>query len=139
VWPTFIATLTTRFIGRGLVARMTVGQEHRLRPTRRPPSSFFTHRLEPTAGAFNNHVINSCRYAGRAVRSVCHPWGYWTYLRAATLQARKLAGIATNAVRIRAFVISALCATIAGIMNVSASTVTDSFAGFGAELNRIAS
>ena len=135
--PTFIATLTTLFIGRGLVLGMTGGKNIGF-ADKAPTTSFFT--IGETNGwGFNNQVIIflAITLVGAVVLAATR-WGYETYATGGNLQAAKLAGIATNAVRIRAFVISALCATIAGIMNVSASKGTDSFAGFGAELIVIA-
>src|SRR6266404_1672067 len=113
--PTFIATLTTLFIGRGLVLGMTGGKNIGF-ADKAPTTDFFA--IGETNGwGFNNQVIIFVVIAliGAVVLAATR-WGYETYATGGNLQAAKLAGIATNAVRIRAFVISALCATIAGVM-----------------------
>src|SRR5262245_65639672 len=46
-------------------------------------------------------------------------WGYETYATGGNQLASGYAGINTNKVRIRAFVLSALCATIAGLMHMA--------------------
>ena len=65
-------------------------------------------------------------------------WGYETYAIGGNLAAANLRGINTDLVRIRAFVISSLCAVIAGLLAVAQDKGTDSQAGFGAELIVIA-
>ena len=45
-------------------------------------------------------------------------WGYETYAVGGNELAADYAGIDDRRVRIRAFVLSALCATLAGLMNV---------------------
>ena len=62
-------------------------------------------------------------------------WGYETYATGGNLAAAGLRGIDTDLVRIRAFVISSLCAVIAGLLAVAQAKGTDSQAGFGAELS----
>ena len=56
------------------------------------------------------------------------------YRNSGNLAAANLRGINTDLVRIRAFVISALAAVIAGLLSVAQAKGTDSQAGFGAEL-----
>jgi ribose transport system permease protein len=136
--PTFIATLTTLFIGRGLVLGMTGGKN--IGFADKAVSTGFFAIGEVNDWGFNNQVIAFLLVAviGGVVLSKTR-WGYETYATGGNLLAAKLAGVPTNLVRIRAFVISALCATLAGIMSVATSKGTDSYAGLGAELIVIAS
>jgi ribose transport system permease protein len=65
-------------------------------------------------------------------------WGYETFATGGNEQAAVYAGIPTRLVRIRAYLISSLCATIAGIMTVAQDKGATSQAGFSTELIVIA-
>ena len=66
-------------------------------------------------------------------------WGYETFATGGNEQAAIYAGIPTRLVRIRAYLISSLCATIAGLMAIAQDKGVTSQAGFSAELIVIAS
>ena len=65
-------------------------------------------------------------------------WGYETFATGGNEQAAIYAGIPTRWVRIRAYLLSSLCATIAGLMAIAQDKGTTSQAGLGAELIVIA-
>src|SRR5581483_5325257 len=65
--------------------------------------------------------------------------GWTTYATGGNEQAARYAGINTRFVRMRSYVLSSLCAVIAGLMNVAQSKDADPQFGLGAELVVIAS
>ncbi|MGH6943304.1 MAG: ABC transporter permease, partial [Geminicoccaceae bacterium] len=65
-------------------------------------------------------------------------WGYETFATGGNEQAAVYAGIPTRWVRIRAYLLSSLCATIAGLMAIAQDKGATSQAGLGAELIVIA-
>ena len=135
--PTFIATLSTLFIGRGLVLGMTGGKNIGF-AVKAPESSFFVIG-EMNRFGFSNQIVVFLIVA--LIGGVVLAWtrfGYETYATGGNLTAANLRGINTDLVRIRAFVISAMCAVIAGLLAVAPAKGTDSQAGFGAELIAIA-
>src|SRR6185295_1081460 len=66
-------------------------------------------------------------------------WGYETFATGGNEQAAIYAGIPTRWVRVRAYLLSSLCATIAGLMAVTQDKGTSPQAGLSAELIVIAS
>ena len=134
--PAFIATLTMLFIGRGLVLGLTGGQNIGFAAKGSDP--FFLLGVNNALG-FNNQIILFIIVAiiGGLVLAYTR-WGYETYATGGNALASGYAGINTNKVRIRAFVLSSLCATIAGLMNMAQDKGAHSQYGYGAELIVIA-
>jgi ribose/xylose/arabinose/galactoside ABC-type transport system permease subunit len=134
--PAFIATLTMLFIGRGLVLGLTGGQNIGFAAKQGDP--FFTLGITNGLG-FNNQIIVFAIVAiiGGFVLARTR-WGYETYAVGGNLLAAGYAGVNTARVRIRAFVISSLCATLAGLMNMAQDKGVHSQYGQGNELIVIA-
>ncbi|HTO82349.1 MAG TPA: ABC transporter permease, partial [Methylomirabilota bacterium] len=134
--PAFIATLTMLFIGRGLVLGLTGGQN--IGFAAKGDSAFFTVGITNGFG-FNNQVVVFFLVAilGGFVLARTR-WGYETYATGGNALAAGYAGVNTNIVRIRAFVISSLCATLAGLMNMAQDKGVHSQYGVGNELIVIA-
>jgi ribose transport system permease protein len=65
-------------------------------------------------------------------------WGYETFATGGNELAAAYAGIPTRLVRIRAYLLSSLCATVAGLMAIAQDKGVTSQAGFSAELIVIA-
>src|SRR3984957_14620763 len=65
--------------------------------------------------------------------------GWTTYSVGGNEQAARYAGINTRFVRMRSYVLSSLCAVIAGLMSVAQNKDADPLAGFGLELIAISS
>ena len=135
--PSFIATLTMLFIGRGLVLGLTGGKTIAYEIKAREFAFFALG--EGNALGFNNQILvfllvavvgGSC---WRAPAGATRPTP-----SAATRWRPRYAGIDTAAVRIRGFVLAALCATLAGLMNVAQDKGVTSQYGLGAELIVIA-
>jgi ribose transport system permease protein len=134
--PAFIATLTMLFIGRGLVLGLTGGQNIGFAAKQDNP--FFALGIGNSLG-FNNQIIAFAIVAviGGFVLARTR-WGYETYAVGGNLLAAGYAGVNTAVVRIRAFVISSLCATLAGLMNMAQDKGVHSQYGQGNELIVIA-
>jgi len=136
--PSFIATLTMLFIGRGMVLGLTRGRNIGY-ADKASDSSLFVLGDTNVLG-FSNHVIIFAIIAvlGGIVLAKTR-WGYETYATGGNVRAAGYAGINTHWVRIRGFLLSSLCATMAGLMVVTQSKGITSQDGFGAELIVIAS
>ena len=94
---------------------------------------------EPTPG-FNNQIpIALTVIAIGALVLGKTRWGYETFATGGNEQAAIYAGIPTGWIRIRAYLLSSLCATIAGLMAVAQDKGATSQGGLGAELIVIAS
>jgi ribose transport system permease protein len=134
--PAFIATLTMLFVGRGLVLGLTGGQNIGFAAKQDHP--FFALGITNDLG-FNNQIIAFAIVAvlGGFVLARTR-WGYETYAVGGNLLAAGYAGVNTTGVRIRAFVISSLCATLAGLMNMAQDKGVHSQYGQGNELIVIA-
>ncbi|MGH6932713.1 MAG: ABC transporter permease, partial [Dongiaceae bacterium] len=134
--PSFIATLTMLFIGRGLVLGLTGGQN--IGFAAKDDSSFFWLGATNAFG-FNNQAFAFLlvAVAGGLVLARSR-WGYETYAVGGNALASGYAGINVNAVRIRAFVLSSLCASLAGLMNMAQDKGVHSQYGQGNELIVIA-
>jgi ribose transport system permease protein len=134
--PAFIATLTMLFIGRGLVLGLTGGQNIGFAAKQADP--FFTLGTANGLG-FNNQILVFAIVAlvGGVVLARTR-WGYETYAVGGNLLAAGYAGVNTALVRIRAFVISSLCATLAGLMFMAQDKGVHSQYGYGNELIVIA-
>ncbi len=139
--PSFIATLTILFIGRGLVLGMTAGRSilYSLK-AKEPAHHWFFSLGEENQWGFNNQVfIVLIVVALGAVVLAKTRQGYETFATGGNEQAAVYAGIPSNWVRIRAYVISSLCATLAALMTVAQNKGITSAAGVLSELIVIAS
>ena len=137
--PAFIATLTMLFIGRGLVLGLTGGQSI-LYPIKARDYHWFFQLGEFNAWGFNNQIIIALIVVAiGAVVLAKTRWGYETFATGGNEQAAIYAGIPTRWVRMRAYLISSWCATIAGLMAVAQDKGTSPQTGLLAELIVIAS
>jgi ribose transport system permease protein len=136
--PAFIATLTMLFIGRGILLGLTGGKNIAFEIKAQGYDDFF--RLgQDNALGFNNQIVVFVAIA--AVAAVTLAWtsiGWTTYATGGNEQAARYAGINTRFVRMRSYVLSSLCAVVAGLMNVAQSKDADPTYGIGAELIAIA-
>ena len=136
--PAFIATLTMLFIGRGFVLGLTGGQSI-LYPVKARDYHWFFQLGEFNAWGFNNQIpIALVVVAVGAVVLAKTRWGYETFATGGNEQAAIYAGIPTRWVRIRAYLLSSLCATIAGLMAVAQDKGISPQSGLSAELIVIA-
>lgn len=136
--PAFIATLTMLLIGRGIVLGLTGGKSI-LYSTKAGLFPLYFELGETNAFGFNNQIpIAIAIVAIGAYVLGKTRWGYETFATGGNEQAAVYAGIPTNWVRIRAYLLSSLCATIAGLMAVAQDKGTTSQSGLGAELIVIA-
>lgn len=135
--PSFIGTLTMLFIGRGLVLGLTGGKTIGYS---QKADEFAFFQLGATNGfGFNNQILVFLVVGiiGAIVLAYTR-WGAETYAVGGNAQAAEYAGISSRRVRIRAYVISSLCATLAGLMNVAQDQTVTSQYGQGNELIVIA-
>src|SRR3984957_11834968 len=137
--PAFIATLTMLFIGRGVILGLTGGKNIAFEIKAQGFGGFF--RLgELNSFGFNNQIVAFLIIAAiGAVTLAYTSIGWTTYATGGNEQAARYAGINTRFVRMRSYVLSSLCAVIAGLMNVAQSKDADPQFGIGAELIVIAS
>jgi ribose transport system permease protein len=136
--PAFIATLTMLLIGRGIVLGLTGGKSV-LYSTKAAEFPLYFGLGEGNILGFNNQIpIAIVVVAIGAYVLGKTRWGYETFATGGNEQAAVYAGIPTHWVRIRAYLLSALCATIAGLMAVAQDKGTTSQSGLGAELIVIA-
>ncbi|HHY50688.1 MAG TPA: ABC transporter permease [Alphaproteobacteria bacterium] len=136
--PAFIATLTMLLIGRGIVLGLTGGRSI-LFPIKARDYPWFFQLGETNALGFNNQIIICfIVVAIGAVVLAKTRWGYETLATGGNEQAAIYAGIPTNWVRIRAYIMSSLCATIGGLMLVAQNKGITSQAGLLTELVVIA-
>lgn len=136
--PAFIATLTMLLIGRGFVLGLTGGRNIAFTPKAREYPWIF--QLGETNGwGFNNQIIIFLVVAivGAVVLAKTR-WGYETAATGGNEQAAAYAGINTNWVRIRAYIISSLCAGLAGLMAIFQDKTVTAQYGINAELIVIA-
>jgi ribose transport system permease protein len=137
--PAFIATLTMLFIGRGFVLGLTGGKTiSYLQKAQDDPWFFWLG--ETNEYGFNSQILILALFSlvGMLVLSKTR-WGYETYATGGNELAASYAGIPTHWVRIRAYLMSALCATTAGLMACAQDKGITSQYGQGAELIVIAS
>ncbi len=136
--PAFIATLTMLFIGRGFILGLTGGKNIAFELKADEYHPFFSIG-EVNALGFNNQIIAFLVIAAiGAVALAYTSYGWTTYATGGNEQAARYAGINTRFVRMRSYVLSSLCAVIAGLMNVAQSKDADPQFGLGAELIAIA-
>jgi ribose transport system permease protein len=137
--PAFIATLTMLFIGRGVILGLTGGKNIAFEIKAGDYPAFF-HLGEINALGFNNQIILFVVIAVVAAIALAYTAiGWTTYSVGGNEQAARYAGINTRFVRMRSYVLSSLCAVIAGLMSVAQNKDADPLAGFGLELIAISS
>ncbi|BCH27925.1 ABC transporter permease [Mesorhizobium sp. L-8-3] len=136
--PAFIATLTMLFIGRGFVLALTHGQAIYY-PAKAKDHPFFFHFGETNVFGFNNQILIFAAVAmiGAYVLAKTR-WGYETFATGGNEQAAVYAGISTRWVRIRAYLISSLCATLAGLLSAAQDKGVTPLYGVSGELTVIA-
>ena len=127
------------FIGRGFVLALTHGQSIYY-PAKAKEYPLFFHLGETNALGFNNQIAIFAVVAviGAYVLAKTR-WGYETFATGGNEQAAVYAGIPTNWVRIRAYLISSLCATLAGLMSAAQDKGVTPLYGVSGELTVIAS
>lgn len=137
--PAFIATLTMLFIGRGFVLALTHGQAIYYSGKARDYPVFF-HLGESNVLGFNNQIVIFAVVAivGALVLAKTR-WGYETFATGGNEQAAIYAGIPTNWVRIRAYLISSLAATLAALLSAAQDKGVTPLYGVTWELTVIAS
>lgn len=137
--PSFIATLTVLFIGRGFVLALTHGQAIYYSDMAAEYPLFF--RLgETNVFGFNNQILIFAVVAAvGAIVLAKTRWGYETFATGGNEQAAVYAGIPTSWVRIRAYVISSLCATLAALLSAAQDKGVTPLYGVSWELTVIAS
>ncbi len=132
--PAFIATLTMLLIGRGFVLGLTGGKNIAFGPKAREYPEIFQ-LGETNAFGFNNQIFIFAVVAAIGVFVLAKTrWGYETFATGGNEQAAVYAGIPTNWVRIRAYLLSSLCASLAGIMEVFQNKSVTSQFGLSDEL-----
>ncbi|HUH48466.1 MAG TPA: ABC transporter permease, partial [Mycoplana sp.] len=137
--PAFIATLTVLFIGRGFVLALTHGQAIYYSDKAAEYPLLF--RLgETNVIGFNNQIVIFAVVAAiGAIVLAKTRWGYETFATGGNEQAAVYAGIPTPWVRIRAYVISSLCATLAALLSAAQDKGVTPLYGVSWELTVIAS
>lgn len=135
--PAFIGTLTMLFIGRGIVLGLTGGQNIAFEVKARDYPTFFA-LGDSTLGFSNQTLVFLVVAVLGAILLAATRFGWQIYATGGNEMAARYAGIATRRVRRRAYVISALCAAIAGLMSVAQTKGVDSQTGGGGELIVIA-
>ena len=136
--PSFIATLTMLFIGRGFILGLTSGQSI-LYPLKAAEYHWFFQLGELNAFGFNNQIpIALAVVAIGATVLAKTRWGYETFATGGNEQTAIYAGIPTQWVRVRAYLLSSLCATVAALMAAAQDKGISPQAGLNAELIVIA-
>ncbi len=136
--PAFIATLTMLLIGRGFILGLTGGRSV-MYPIKARDHDWFFQLGETNAWGFNNQILISLVVVALgAVVLAKTRWGYETLATGGNEQAAIYAGIPTRWVRIRAYLLSSLCATIAGLMAITQDKGVTAQSGLSAELIVIA-
>jgi len=137
--PAFIATLTTLLIGRGFVLALTHGQAIYYSDKAAGHPLFF-HLGETNVFGFNNQIpIAIVVMAIGAYVLAKTRWGYETFATGGNEQAATYAGIPTSWVRIRGYLISSLCATLAALLSAAQDKGVTPLYGVTWELTVIAS
>ncbi|CAN7651862.1 ABC transporter permease [Pararhizobium sp. LjRoot235] len=137
--PAFIATLTMLFIGRGFVLALTHGQAIYYSDKAKGYTVFF-HLGETNVFGFNNQIVIFAVVAVVGAYALAKTrWGYETFATGGNEQAAIYAGIRTRWVRIRAYLISALCATLAALLSAAQDKGVTPLYGVSWELTVIAS
>ena len=136
--PAFIATLTMLFIGRGLILGLTAGNTIGF-DQKAAHDGWFFGIAETNAMGFNSQIIvfGVVLIVGMILLAKTRV-GYETQAVGGNAQASAYAGIPARWVRMRSYLLSAITATIAGLMNVAQDKGMTSQVGQGAELIVIA-
>src|SRR5215212_5783441 len=136
--PAFIATLTILFIGRGFVTGLSGGKTISFLAKAKDYSEFFVIG-ENNGWGFNNQVFVFIVFTiiGAFLLAKTR-MGYQTFATGGNELAASYAGVPTNWVRMRAYLMSAFCATIAGMMQVAQDRALIAQSGQGLELIVIA-
>jgi ribose transport system permease protein len=136
--PAFIATLTILFIGRGFVTGLSGGKTISFIAKAKDYPAFFVIG-ENNAWGFNNQVYVFAAFAIVGMFLLAKTRiGYQTFATGGNELAATYAGIPTRWVRMRAYLMSAFCATIAGLMQVAQDRGMIAQSGQGLELIVIA-
>jgi ribose transport system permease protein len=137
--PAFIATLTILFIGRGIVTGVSGGKTISYIAKAKEYPEFFIIG-ENNAWGFNNQVFLFVLFGivGAFLLAKTRT-GYQTFATGGNELAATYSGIATPWVRMRAYLMSAFCATIGGLMQVAQDRGMIAQSGVGLELIVIAS
>jgi ribose transport system permease protein len=132
--PAFIATLTILFIGRGFVLGLSGGKTISYLEKAKSFPAFFTIG-ENNAWGFNNQIYVFILFTivGAFLLAKTRI-GYQTFATGGNELAATYAGISTRWVRMRAYLMSAFCASIAGLMQVSQDRGMIAQSGQGLEL-----
>lgn len=137
--PAFIATLTILFIGRGFVTGLSGGKTITYIDKAKDFPGFFIIG-ENNSWGFNNQVFVFAVFAiVGALLLAKTRIGYQTFATGGNELAATYAGIGTRWVRMRAYLMSAFCATIGGLMQVAQDRGMIAQSGQGLELIVIAS
>jgi ribose transport system permease protein len=137
--PAFIATLTILFIGRGFVLALTHGQAIYYSDKANTYPLFF-HLGETNFLGFNNQILIFALVAAvGAIALAKTRWGYETFATGGNEQAAIYGGIPTGWVRVRAYLISSLCATLAALLSAAQDKGVTPLYGVSWELTVIAS
>lgn len=137
--PAFIATLTMLFIGRGVMLGLTGGKNIPFEIKAHDFPTFFN-LGEINSLGFNNQILIFLLIAAVGAITLAYTSiGWTTYAAGGNEQAARYAGINTRFVRMRSYVLSSLCAVVAGMMEVAQNKGSDPSYGLGAELIAIAS
>jgi ribose transport system permease protein len=136
--PAFIATLTMLLIGRGFVLGLTGGKAIYY-PGKAQEAFYFFHLGETNFLGFNNQIIIALVVIALGAYALAKTrWGYETFATGGNQQAAIYAGIPTQWVRIRAYLLSSLCATAAGLLSAAQDKGVTPLYGVSAELIVIA-
>jgi ribose transport system permease protein len=136
--PAFIATLTILFIGRGFVLGLSGGKTISFIEKAKDYPAFFIIG-ENNAWSFNNQVFVFMAFAVVGIFLLAKTrMGYQTFATGGNELAATYAGIPVRWVRMRAYLMSAFCATIAGLMQVAQDRGMIAQSGQGLELIVIA-
>jgi ribose transport system permease protein len=137
--PAFITTLSMLFVGRGLVLGIGGGQTMSFIAKAAHDPWFFS-LGETNMFGFNSQILIFFAVAVLGIIILAKTRiGYQTYAVGGNEQAAQYAGIPARWVRMRVYLFSAGCATIAGLMYMAQDKGLTSQTGQGAELIVIAS
>jgi ribose transport system permease protein len=132
--PPFISTLAMMSIARGLALVITSG-----RPIFNLPESFSFLGGGLVIGIPVPILIMMIIYSFAHIHLFYGKTGLHFYAVGGNEEAARVSGINTNSVKMKAYIISGICSSIAGIVLASRVMVSEPIAGFGYELDAIAS
>lgn len=132
--PPFIASLSMMSVARGFALIITDG-----RPIFNLPQTFRFIGADSFLGLPILVIIMLIMYLISYINLTYGKTGLYFYAVGGDTEAARVAGINTNRVIMYSFIISGVCAAMAGILLASRVMVSDPIAGFGYELDAIAS